>query len=303
MSPRKTIPALLQLLRPHQWMKNILIFMPVLLANEWELPGKTRAAWLSFLCFSLAASAVYILNDWVDREADRKHPVKKNRPLASGAISPALGFAAMLLLLGISLTLARTLLPFGFFAVLLTYLAGNLLYSFWFKRVAILDVVFLTLMYVLRIIAGGQGTGIEITDWLLTISLFLFLSLAFGKRFQELQKAVEREAAPDEKIRGYYPEDLPLVRNFGQGSGLISVLVLALYINSLDLAEQYKSPGLLWVLCPLLLYGLGRFWIHAERGKMNSDPLKFVLLDWPSHFVFVLIILTIVAALRVTIPF
>lgn len=298
MSFSSTCRSIKKLIRHHQWIKNILVFVPLLLANQWAESGKALAGVLSFIAFSLVASAVYALNDVLDREADRAHPAKKHRPIASGALSPSTGLLISGLLLAGSLALSLLALPFGFFVVLTGYFLANLAYSFWFKHVAIFDVILLTLMYVIRIVAGGEGTGVPVSEWLLTLSFFLFLSLALGKRAQELLKNQET-GIQTSKSRGYLPEDLHIVRSLGLGSALMTVLVIALYIQQQVPGELYQSPGLLWINAPLLFYGLARFWIHVGRGSMRHDPVLFVLRDWPSHLVFLMIVLVVLLAHRI----
>ncbi|MDF3128396.1 UbiA family prenyltransferase [Kiritimatiellaeota bacterium B1221] len=293
--PLPQLPPLLQLLRPHQWSKNVLLFFPVVLAHrisEWPLLLTTAVA---AGIFSLLASAVYVINDYLDVEADRQHPEKKNRPLAAGTVplswAPFIGGGLGL----VALTLAFTLLPPMFGGVLLAYLLANLAYSSLLKHIPILDAVFLTLMFVARIYAGGVAGEIPVSVWLLTFCLFFFLSIAFAKRVQELQMASENVTLPTQNTRGYRTQDLPCISQLGVGSGLISVLVLALYMKSDEMIHQYKSPLYLWLLCPLMLFWIGRFWLVTFRGQMSHDPILFTLKDKVSYIV----LITVMAVIQI----
>jgi 4-hydroxybenzoate polyprenyltransferase len=259
-------------------------------------PERLLALAHGFLSFSLVASAVYIINDLVDLERDRRHPTKRHRPLAAGLLSMRTGvlMATGLLAGGLAWAFVWTgPLPF---LVLVVYLLLNGLYSFKLKQIAVLDVVFLTLMYVIRLIVGGLVCDVAVSDWLLSFSLFFFLSIAFGKRCQELMVAFSDGSASIARVRGYRREDLPLLQISGIASALVSVLVLGLYIRSPEVLELYESPRLLWILGPILLYWLGRFWLITGRGEMNDDPILFAVRDPVSHLVLVLLGMTVLAA-------
>lgn len=268
-------------LRPHQWAKNVLLFGPVMAAHAWfDLPSLIAAA-LAFVSLSLAASATYLLNDLLDLPNDRRHPRKRLRPFASGAAPLAWGALAMPLLLLLSACVAL-LLPPLFGAALALYVAITLSYSFWLKRKPIVDALTLAGLYTLRLFAGGAATGIDPSFWMLAFSMFLFLSLAFAKRYAELlvmlQAAKKRAAG-----RGYEVGDLPLVQSLGVGSGLMAVLVLTFYFDSLDARALYNHPQALWALCPLLMWWIGRVWLLTHRGRMHDDPVVFALRDRVSH--------------------
>lgn len=283
-------------LRVHQWVKNLLLAAPLILAHRWMEPDRLLALAHGFLSFSLVASAVYIINDLVDLERDRRHPTKRHRPLAAGLLSmrTAVLLATGLLVGGLAWALVWTgPLPF---LVLVVYLLLNGLYSFKLKQIAVLDVVFLTLMYVIRLIAGGLVCDVAVSDWLLSFSLFFFLSIAFGKRCQELMVAFSDGSGSIARVRGYRREDLPLLQICGIASALVSVLVLGLYIRSPEVLVLYESPRLLWILGPILLYWLGRFWLITGRGEMNDDPILFAVRDAVSHLVLVLLGMTVLAA-------
>jgi 4-hydroxybenzoate polyprenyltransferase len=269
----------LKALRVHQWMKNILIFLPMLLAHELDTPALYVQAVLAFFSFSFAASAIYVFNDLFDLHADQHHPRKKNRPFAAGNLSlPAAVIAAPLLVLA-ALGTAR-LLPPVFTAVLLVYLVITTLYSWRLKQLALLDVMTLAGLYAIRILAGTAAYGVETSTWLIAFSIFLFFSLAMVKRYAELREASEEHPeAVRVRGRGYCEADLPLLAGFGAGSGCVAVLVLALYINSEKVVQFYKNPALLWLLCPLFLYWISRVWLLASRGELSDDPLDFAARD------------------------
>lgn len=291
-----TLPPLLALMRPHQWSKNVLLFCPMVMAHRMFEADLFLITCLAVLCFSLTASAVYVLNDLLDVVDDRQHPDKKNRPLASGRIPLARAPWISLGLLVLALVPSFLFLPRLFTALLVLYFCANLLYSTYLKRMPVLDTVLLTLMFVSRIYAGGLAGGVPVTNMLLSFSFFFFLSIAFAKRVQELQMTAATDPAHTEKIRGYFIADLAFLRQLGLSCGLISVLVLALYMESEIMIAHYRSPLFLWALCPLMLYWIGRFWLITLRGNMNSDPILFTLRDPVSYGVILLILAVVETA-------
>lgn len=293
-----SLPPLLQLMRPHQWVKNVLLFFPVILAHRLLEPDLFLKTAFAAAVFSLMASAVYVLNDRMDVESDRIHPDKKHRPLAAGTFPLRAALPTSLLLGLISLGLAFSFFPGEFGLLLIGYLAANSLYSGFLKQVPILDAVFLTLMFVLRILAGGVTGGVSVSIWLMSFSLFFFLSIAFAKRVQELQLALQDRQASEKQIRGYHPADLPCLSQLGISSGLISVLVLALYMNSSAMILQYRNPEFLWLLSPLMLFWIGRFWLLTLRGRMSHDPILFALKDRTSYVVLALLMAVLQTAYR-----
>lgn len=275
----------LKAMRLHQWLKNLLIFVPLLTAHKFAESALLVQALLAFLSFGLCASSVYLLNDLLDLEADRHHPTKRRRPFAAGALPIWAGVALIPAFLLSSAAIAREL-PGPFQLALLIYLLATAAYSFFLKRFVLIDVLALAGLYTLRIIAGGAAVGIAPTQWLLTFSMFLFLSLALVKRFSELYEAREsnRETAPESiRGRGYYASDLEQIASLGGASGYMSVLVLALYINSQDVAALYGQPNLLWLVCAVLLYWISRVWLLAHRGEMHEDPIMFAIKDRTSY--------------------
>ena len=228
--------------------------------------------------FCLCASAVYIINDVVDLENDRRHPTKRHRPLASGAIpvTRALLLAPILLVLAFAVSIA--LLPAPAAWVLAAYFAITCLYTFSLKRRLLIDVFTLSGLYTMREIGGHASTGIPYSPWLLSFSIFLFLSLAFAKRVSEMFNAA-RAGASAISGRGYLVSDREQINVFGVGSGFLATLVFCLYINSPAVTSLYHEPMLLWLMCPVLLYWICRFWLIAHRGELNEDPILFASKD------------------------
>ena len=279
-APSASIKSYLKAMRIHQWVKNALIFVPLLTSHEFTSPVTIVLCFLGFVSYSLAASSVYILNDLIDLESDRQHATKSNRPLAAGAIPIEQGLFLFPALLLIAFGLAL-FLPFNFFLALLAYYVLTLLYSFKLKRVIMLDTILLAALYTMRIIAGTLLIDVHFSFWLLAFSMFIFLSLAFVKRYTEL---VSMAADGNMKIagRGYHSEDDSMVSSFGAASGYIAVLVFALYVNSPEVTELYSKPHVLWLACPILLYWISRVWIIAHRGEMHDDPIVFAVKDLQS---------------------
>jgi len=279
--------ALFKAMRPHQWMKNLLVFIPLLAAHQYMHAVSVMQALLAFVVFGLTASSVYLLNDLVDVADDRHHARKRNRPLASGNLSLLHGWAAWpgLLLLAYALAGPVGGLPWRFTASMVVYFVLTVAYSLRLKQVPIVDVLALAMLYTLRIIAGAAAIAVPLSFWLLSFSMFIFLSLAFIKRYSELRAA--REAGKDGTLRGrgYDPQDFELVASLGGSSGYTAVLVLALYIQDSNTASLYATPTLIWLACPLLLFWISRAWLIAHRGNMHDDPIVFALKDRVSWIV------------------
>jgi 4-hydroxybenzoate polyprenyltransferase len=283
-----TLKAWLRAIRLHQWAKNVLIFLPLLLAHAWSL-APVLGSLIAFLAFGLCASATYVVNDLLDLEADRRHPRKRKRPFASGdlsAISGCLLVAGFLVASGIlALSIPFIVAHFGppmqepyrFAKWLIIYAITTTAYSFYLKRVVLVDVIVLSGLYTVRIIAGSAATGILVSTWLGGFSVFLFLSLAFIKRFAELENLRLREAAPTNG-RGYLVSDIEQLRSFGTSSAYASVVVLTLYISNLSTA-LYRHPGRLWLLVPVLLLWLSQLWLLASRGELDEDPVVYAITD------------------------
>jgi len=280
-----SLTVFLRMLRVHQWSKNVLLLVPLLLAHKFDDPKRILAGVLAFVAFSLAASAVYIVNDLLDLESDRAHPHKGSRPLAAGLVPIPLALAIAVLAAASGFGIAGALLPKLFVGMLLLYQGTTMAYSLGLKRVAILDVVVLAGLYTIRVLAGSVAVNVPDSPWFLAFSMFLFLSLAFVKRYAELRLA-EGNGGSNGFLaaRGYLPGDLDLLRSVGAASGYVAVLVFALYINSPEVHTLYHRPVALWLIGPLLLYWVTRVWFLAHRGRMHGDPVVFALSDLPSYF-------------------
>lgn len=268
--------ALLKAIRLHQWAKNVLIFVPLLLAHSLKLPLILNAL-LAFFCFSLCASATYIVNDLLDIEADRKHHKKRFRPFAAGDLQAFTGIVILILLLAVAFAGAG-LLPDAFLGWLLIYLVTTLSYSLALKRVVLVDVILLSGLYTLRMLAGGAATDTIISTWLAGFSVFFFFSLAMVKRFSELQNLRERGRAPANG-RGYLVADIEQLRSFGTSSAYAAVVVFSLYINGSNVTKLYAHPVRMWLIVPLMLLWISRVWLLASRGEMNEDPVIFAVTD------------------------
>jgi 4-hydroxybenzoate polyprenyltransferase/phosphoserine phosphatase len=286
--------AWIKALRPHQWLKNLLVFLPLLTAHLALVPAALMRSGVAFLCFCLCASGVYVLNDLLDLEADRQHPRKRLRPFAAGNLPLVAGLIAVPVLtiaafaVGLALSARFTLVLAGYYAMTVGY-------SFLFKRIAMLDTVVLAGLYTIRIIAGTAAIGIAISFWLLAFSMFLFFSLAMIKRYTELRSLLH--AGTTRVARGYAVDDLALIQSLGAASGYLSVLVLALYINSTASEALYHRPQVLWLLCPALLYWISRSWLIAHRGAMHDDPVVFALSDNVSRLILALCALVVIGAI------
>ena len=277
--------TLLKAARVHQWVKNILIFVPLLASHRIFDIQLIINGFVAFIAFGLCASSVYLLNDLLDLPEDRQHPTKSNRPLAAGAfpIIHALGY--MVGLFVAAFLLATVYLPLQFVYVLFTYYVLTLIYSLYLKRIVMLDVVALAMLYTIRVIAGAAAMSLVVTFWILAFCTFIFLSLAFVKRYTELSDARIKGKLTQVSGRGYMPDDFELLASLGGSAGYISVLVLALYINDINALNLYQSPKWMWVACPLLLFWLSRVWLLAHRGRMHDDPIIFALRDGVSRWI------------------
>jgi 4-hydroxybenzoate polyprenyltransferase len=288
--------ALVQALRPHQWVKNLLVFVPVVLDHK-LFNGPTLAKGITaFLAFCCAASSAYILNDILDLEADRRHPTKRRRAFASGALSPTIGIALVPGLLAIAYALSYSSLPVRFVELLTIYVVLTTAYSLYLKRVAVVDVLLLAGLYTLRVLAGIAAAHVRFSAWLLAFSMFLFLSLAFLKRYTEVN-AMVGDSGEQVRRRGYLRGDREWLGSMGGASGYLSVLVLALYINSEQVVALYREPLILWLVCPLLLFWTSRMWLLAHRGRIHDDPIVATVRDPMSYVTGALVALVLYLAL------
>ncbi len=291
----------LKMIRVHQWLKNLLLFVPLLLAHEVFHAEKLVSTVLAFVSFSLCASAVYIVNDLLDLESDRHHPVKKHRALASGLIAVHKAALLVPLLFAVAFGCAA-LLHDRFVLALIFYVLLTSVYSLRLKRIVLVDVFVLGGLYAYRVLCGSIAASVDISAWMLGFSMFMFLSLAFVKRYSEL-RLLRDEQQNSTKGRGYHTEDLDLVRSLGTASGYAAIVVLALYINSADVLRLYPHYGRLWLVVPLFLYWISRVWLISHRGEMRDDPVVFALEDKTSYLVAVVCALIIVlASLNLEIP-
>jgi 4-hydroxybenzoate polyprenyltransferase len=289
------IGVVLKTMRVHQWIKNLLLFVPLLLAHRVSESDTLLKTFIAFFSFSLCASSVYILNDIFDLESDRRHPRKKNRPFASGIVQIPVGIILVPLLLAISSLLAFFYVSWDFTLALWTYSLLTSAYSFRLKKIAILDVLLLAGLYSFRLFAGSVAGSVFLSPWLIAFAIFLFLSLAFVKRYSELLLAIsENNFKPSG--RGYYATDIEIVQSVGMASGLISVLVFALYMNSREVSALYHHPQLLWLVGMCLLYWIIRVWLIAHRGEMHDDPIIFTVKDKTSYLIGIILIGIMVAA-------
>ena len=276
----------------HQWVKNLLVLAPTLAAHQF---GQALSASLvAFVSFSLCASSLYILNDLLDLESDRAHPRKRLRPFAAGDLSSKAGIWCAIALFAGSIVIAL-LLPPAFVLVLLGYAALSLLYSVVLKNKLLMDVVALACLYGIRLVAGGAASQLEISPWLAAFSLFLFFCLALLKRCAELadQKASEGTTLPG---RSYSKQDLPALVSMSAASGFVSVLVLALYVDSDAVRSLYSHPDRIWFACIPYMYWISRMILLTHRGEMHDDPVVFAVKDPVSIVVAIVCAVIVVAA-------
>lgn len=277
---KPTSRSLIRAMRPHQWSKNALIFLPLLFSHTYTEVHNLLLSVLAFLSFSACASAVYLFNDLLDIEADRMHSSKCRRPFASGELNPVTGLLAGTILFLLSLVI-------GFFAVgpifglvLVGYIVMTKCYSIWLKKYSTVDVVALALLYTIRILAGAAAIMVPVSPWLLSFSLFFFLSLAYMKRFVELSRTKDGQPLAQ---RGYSASDLVMVQIIGIANGAVALLTLAQYINSPGVIERYRAPEILWLIIPLMMLWVYRAWMWASRGRIDDDPVVFALRDRSSQ--------------------
>jgi 4-hydroxybenzoate polyprenyltransferase len=283
-SRRPAWKSIVRAMRPHQWAKNALIFLPLLASHIYTNVSLWLHDLVAFAAFSFCASAVYVINDLLDLEADRRHPRKRYRPFAAGNLPIPFGLAAAAVLLAASIGLSW-LDGSAVLVVLALYFALTLSYSFSLKAIVLVDTIVLAGLYTMRVVAGYAATDIVPTFWLLAFSLFIFFGLAMLKRFSELIE-VRRRNAEGPPGRGYRADDIDVVGVFGAVTGCLSVMILALYINTSDITRLYGHPQLLWGIVPVLLYWISKIWLIAHRGEMHEDPVVYALTDRESLGVF-----------------
>jgi 4-hydroxybenzoate polyprenyltransferase len=274
--PRETWPAWIKLIRVHQWVKNGLVFIPLIMAHQFNLVALGHAL-LAAVAFSLCASAIYILNDLVDIQADRVHPTKRERAFASGGISPTSGLRAAMALWLASFCVALLISP-GFVLVLLSYFALTILYFTVLKRKMLIDVFALASLYTIRMIGGAVAVGVLLSHWLLAFAMFIFVALALIKRYIELATLADQNL-PNPTSRNYQTTDLSIIAAFAAASGYNAVVVLALYLSSNAVVPLYRHHNILWFICPLVLFWFSRVLLLAHRRLVHDDPIVFALKD------------------------
>lgn len=297
MSIRSRPPVLhefVRAMRIHQYAKNALVFVPLITAHQYGDSVSIVATIWAFLCFSLCASGVYFLNDLLDLSADRQHVTKCNRPLASGQLSLKFGVVGAVCLPLIAFIIAVLILPSTFVAVLATYYVITNAYSFYLKSISTADVMTLAVLFTLRVIAGAAVLEIMLSSWLLAFSVFIFVSLAFLKRYIEVSTMKDRQK--NARGRGYSYDDRETLFVLGATNSTISVLVLSLYISSDAVSVYYPNSQALWVLCLLMLYWSNYLWVEARRGRIHHDPVFFALKDGVSRGILLAFIVVILVA-------
>lgn len=293
-TPKTTFKDYLSLFRVHQWSKNILVFVPFLLEQRFDDPKAAVLVLLAFAAMCALASITYVINDMLDLQADRNNRTKKSRALASGSVSLQAGVRAAVILFGM-LVVVCFFLPLHFIGILFLYTAVTLLYSFYFKRVAVLDVCIIAGLHTVRVVGGTVAINAEWSFWLLAFSMFIFFSFALVKRVAELIQLKQQNKQQSEG-RDYRVSDIPILMSIGASAGYLSVLVVALYINSEKVRRIYETPEALWLVCPILMYWIGRIWIKASRGDMHEDPIIFALRDRISVYILGFAFLAVIVA-------
>ncbi len=287
--------AALIALRPHQWVKNLLVLAPLVAGHGYSRPEAWVAGGQIFAAWCLAASAGYLLNDWSDQDADRAHPRKRLRPVASGALSGTTALVGSAVLAVAALVLASVQGPLVL-ACLGVYLVLTAGYSRWLKRLPMVDLFVLAALYCLRLLGGGLATGYPPSGWLLACGVFLFVALAALKRCGELVSVPVNEVDGVVSGRGYRPGDLPLVMALGIACSVQAGTVLALYLTRSETARLYVHPEWLWLLLPIVLLWQARLWLAAWRGTMHDDPVAHALVDVPGILLVVCGFVVVIAA-------
>ncbi|NKB24432.1 MAG: UbiA family prenyltransferase [Kiritimatiellae bacterium] len=292
-----TLKTLIRVLRLQQWVKNLLLFVPIIAAHLITDFNKLLNAFFGFFAFGLCASSVYIVNDLLDLTADRVHPEKRKRPLAASDVPIAWGFCLFIFLLMAGLSVAFSVSLFLGLAVFIYLILANG-YSIYLKRIALIDIIMLSFFYTIRMYSGGLAAEVPVSFWLLAFSVFLFFSLGIAKRYVALHYKTNK-GVDTTKGRGYDPHDLQMLSHFGVISGFLSVLILALYINSMTGGggDLYRRPQYLWLMCLVLLYWICRIWLLVGREKMIEDPVEFAVKDKQSYIIAVLVVITMFFAI------
>jgi 4-hydroxybenzoate polyprenyltransferase/phosphoserine phosphatase len=290
----------LKAIRVRQWLKNLLVFVPLIASHALGNLALLGNAALAFVALSLTASGIYLVNDLLDLRADRRHATKRKRPFASGALPIRTGVLLAPLLVAAGFTVAFSL-PAMAVVLLAVYLVTTTLYSFWLKRKMLVDVFGLSFLYTLRVLIGAAATGVLASPWLLAFAIFVFLSLAFAKRAAELT-ALDRAGREEAGGRAYYVWDAHAVGMFGVAGAFSAAIVMALYMQSDDVRALYRQPTWLWLMVPLVLYWLTRVWLLTRRGALDEDPIVFATTDRLTYVVAGLAGLILCVATYATMP-
>jgi 4-hydroxybenzoate polyprenyltransferase len=292
---RVSIFTLLKAIRIYQWSKNLLVFAPLFLSHTLLQFNKALSAIEAFVALSAAASAVYVINDLLDLEADRKHPRKRRRPFASGALTARHGVLLIIFLLSLAV-LTSIFLPARAQLLIIAYVLISVFYSVTLKSKLFIDITTLAGLYTLRVLYGGAAADVPISPWTLAFSIFLFISLAICKRLTEIRNLSDSGDAPVPG-RAYSQQDRSTIVSLGSASGYVAVLVLALYLNSPDVTVLYTRPRMLWLICPLLIYWVSRILIIGARGQMHDDPIVFAFRDRASWIVAAAVLTVVIVSL------
>lgn len=287
--------AILRLIRPHQWTKNLLVLLPLLTAHKWHDGMAVTHTLLAMLALCLVASACYIINDGLDITADQRHPAKRRRPLANGDVTLIFAAVLLLVLLGIGFG-AASLVNGKTVAALAAYLVLNLAYTLYLKSRLLVDVITLAALYAWRPVIGGYAANVVLSEWLVTFCAFFFASLSLLKRYTELKPHADAGRLTDLPGRGYQPQDLGVVQTTGLMCGIAAVLVMAFYVHTPTVMALYQRPEWLWLWCPLIGYWTVRAWMLAGRGTLHHDPVVFAFTDTRSYGVIVCMIIAALLA-------
>ncbi len=280
-SPLERLIAWASMLRLHQWVKNLLIFVPLVTSFQFLNLSKVAVLVQGFLAFSLVASATYVANDIWDLQSDRAHPRKRHRPIARGSISIVSGAISVLALLLAGMALAWfDSRPFAW--VLVGYLTLTIVYSWALKALVLLDVLMLSLLFALRILAGSVLASAPVSTWLFGFSVFMFISLALVKRAGELV-TLGQLGEPATRGRDYRVTDLNILLPLGVGTALSAIVVFCLFISAPETQIRYRSPELLWLVAFGLVYWSARLWVKVSRGEMHDDPIVYAARDLNSR--------------------
>jgi 4-hydroxybenzoate polyprenyltransferase len=293
--PRFALRDAFRALRPYQWTKNLLVYVALLPTISPERMNWLIPATLAFVCFNLVGSCAYLVNDLLDLPADRRHPRKRRRPIAAGLLPLEYVVKISLALLVAGFAIAARI-SVVFTGILFVYLAGSLLYTLWLKRIPLLDTFVLAGLYTIRILAGAAAINVEPSLWLVSFSMFFFLSLALAKRYSELVEMQGASRSGGIPGRGYIAEDLNTLISQGSASGYTAALVLVLYINSPTVREQYRHPEMIWLICPLILYWINKLWLNAARHQIKEDPVVWALRNRVSRAAVALCIILLLMA-------